>query len=174
VNSRGAARGPETIRLLKAVLVLAVGSWALVIAFDNVVDYDGNWQFVRHVLAMDTVFPGNTLKYRAITSEPLQTLGYWLIIATEWTMGALCMAGAARLFAARRERRRYIAAKPLAAAGLVLVFLLYYVGFVIVGGEWFCMWQSPIWNGQQKAFMFLGAAMLVLIVLLMREDDDGA
>ena len=44
-------------------------------------------------------------------------------------------------------------------------------GFVIVGGEWFCMWQSTLWNGQAKAVMFLTCAMLVLIVLLGREDD---
>jgi predicted small integral membrane protein len=161
-----------TIRLLKALMVSVVGVWALLIAFDNVVDYDSNWQFVQHVLSMDTVFPGNTLKYRAITNPTIQMLGYWLIIATEWLMSALCFAGAWRLFRARSSREAFIAAKPLAACGLVLVFLLYYVGFVVGGGEWFCMWQSQIWNGQAKAVMFLTCAMLVLLVVLSREEDD--
>lgn len=162
-----------TIRLLKISMVFAVALWALLIAADNVFDYDSNWQFVRHVLSMDTVFANNTLRWRAITDPMLQSVGYWLIIATEWVMAALCLAGGVALFRARRDRAGFFAAKPLAAAGLVLVFLLYFVGFVVVGGEWFCMWQSAIWNGQAKAVMFLTCAMLVLIVLLL-PDDEGA
>ncbi|CDM25631.1 hypothetical protein BN940_15951 [Castellaniella defragrans 65Phen] len=159
-----------TIRVLKAGMVLAIGLWALLVAFNNVVDYDANWQFVRHVLSMDTVFPDNALKHRAITDERLQTAVYWLIIAAEWTMGALCLLGAIRLFRAWRSRDRFIRAKAIAACGLTLVFLTYFVGFVLIGGEWFCMWQSPIWNGQAKAVMFLTCAMLVLIVLLVDEQ----
>ena len=53
-----------TIRILKALMVASVGAWALLIAVDNVIDYDSNWQFIRHVLSMDTVFPDNALKYQ--------------------------------------------------------------------------------------------------------------
>jgi predicted small integral membrane protein len=162
-----------TVRLLKLSMVFAVGVWALLIAADNLLDYESNWQFVRHVLSMDTVFPDNALKYRAITNPLLQTIGYWLIISTEWVMSAMCLAGTWTLFKARRSHESFARGKPLAANGLGLIFLLYFAGFVMVGGEWFCMWQSQMWNGQAKAFMFLSCAMLVLIVLLMREDDDA-
>lgn len=163
-----------SIRLLKLSMVFAVGVWALMIAADNLLDYESNWQFVQHVLSMDTVFPDNALKYRAITSPLFQSIGYWLIIFTEWTMSLMCLAGTWLLFKARQSQASFARAKPLAASGLGLIFLLYFVGFVMVGGEWFCMWQSQIWNGQAKAFMFLSCAMLVLIVLLMREDDDAS
>ena len=156
-----------TIRVFKSLMVAAVGIWGILIAVDNVIDYDSNWQFVRHVLSMDTVFPDNALKYRTITNPKIQALGYWAIIATEWAIGFLCLAGSWRLFASRRDRHAFVAAKPLASCGLVLVFLLYYVGFVVIGGEWFSMWQSQVWNGQAKAVMFLTCAMLVLIVLLL-------
>jgi predicted small integral membrane protein len=159
------------IRTLKAAMVFAVGLWALLIAADNIFDYQSNWLFVQHVLSMDTVFPGNALKWRAITSPTLQTAGYWAIIATEWVMNVLCLGGAWLLWCARRRSDTFVAAKPLAACGLVLIFLLYFVGFVVVGGEWFCMWQSQIWNGQAKAVMFLTCAMLVLIVLLIPEEQ---
>ncbi|HYP85989.1 DUF2165 domain-containing protein [Variovorax sp.] len=165
------AIGARAIRLLKIAMVLAVGLWALLIASDNLVDYDSNWQFVRHVLSMDTVFPDNRLRWRAITDPRLQALGYWAIIATQWLMSALCLAGAARLFAARRHAGAFSAAKALAAWGLGLVFLLYFVGFVVIGGEWFCMWQSTIWNGQAKAVMFLSCAMFVLLVLLVHDEE---
>jgi predicted small integral membrane protein len=160
-----------TIRILKTAMVFAVGLWALLIAADNIIDYQSNWLFVQHVLSMDTVFPGNALKWRAITSPSLQTASYWAIIATEWAMSMLCLGGAYRLLRARRRRDCFVAAKAVAACGLVPIFLLYFVGFVVVGGEWFCMWQSQIWNGQAKAVMFLTCAMLVLIVLLMPEEQ---
>jgi len=162
----------HTIRIVKSTMVASVGFWSVLIAFNNIVDYGSNLAFVQHVLAMDTVFPDNAVKYRAITNPLIQQIGYWGIIATEWTMAALLLAGAWRLFAAIGDRRAFIAAKALPAVGLLLVFLLYYIGFVAIGGEWFTMWQSTIWNGQQKAVMFLTCSTLVLIVLLLPEQDE--
>ena len=109
-----------------------------------------------------------------ITNPALQAIAYWLIIATEAVMSMLCLGGAWRLFCARGNGAAFVAAKPMAACGLVIVFLLYYVGFVVIGGEWFSMWQSATWNGQSKAVMFLSCAAMVLIVLLIREEDDVA
>lgn len=151
-------------------MVFSVGVWGALVALGNLLDYASNWQFVQHVLAMDTVFPDNRLRYRAITEPRLQAACYWLIIATEWLMGITCLAGSWRLFRLRDDAAGFVAAKPLGAVGLVLVFLLYYVGFVVIGGEWFAMWQSTTWNGQSKGAMFAGSAMLVLIVLLLPEE----
>lgn len=64
---KGPPGGWLDIRLLKALMVLSVGLWGVLVAADNLLDYDSNWQFVRHVLSMDTVFPDNRLRYRAIT-----------------------------------------------------------------------------------------------------------
>jgi predicted small integral membrane protein len=46
----------------------------------------------------------------------------------------------------------FMRAGTLAVVGLTVGLLLYMVGFVTIGGEWFAMWQSATWNGQQKAF----------------------
>jgi predicted small integral membrane protein len=58
-------------RLAKIVMCLALGLLCLLVAFDNVTDYATNYLFVQHVLSMDTTLPGNSLKYRAITSPVL-------------------------------------------------------------------------------------------------------
>ena len=50
------------------------------------------------------------------------------------------------------------------------MWLLYFVGFVAIGGEWFSMWQSQVWNGQQAAVRFLTCSMLVMVVLLVPEE----
>ena len=44
---------------------------------------------------------------------------------------------------------------PLKIAGLALGFLLWQVGFMSIGGEWFGMWQSKDWNGVPSAFRFV-------------------
>jgi predicted small integral membrane protein len=62
------------------------------------------------------------------------------------------------------------AGKDLAVAGLVLGLLLWFGGFLVVGGEWFQMWQSKTWNGQEAAFRFVACIGLVLIFL---NQPDG-
>lgn len=163
--------GLLNIRLWKSLMVFSVGAWGALVAAGNLLDYDSNWQFVRHVLSMDTVFADNKLRYRAIADPAVQAAAYWLIIAAEWLMALTSLAGAWGLFRARGNPQAFVAAKPLAAVGLAIVFLLYYLGFVAIGGEWFAMWQSAIWNGQSKAFMFAGSAAVVLLVLLQREEQ---
>ena len=41
---------------------------------------------------------------------------------------------------------------------------------MVVGGEWFSMWQSPMWNGQEAAFRFY---MTILAVLIFVNQPDG-
>jgi predicted small integral membrane protein len=48
--------------------------------------------------------------------------------------------------------------------------LLWFGGFLVVGGEWFQMWQSKTWNGQEAAFRFVACIGLVLIFL---NQPDG-
>jgi predicted small integral membrane protein len=58
----------------------------------------------------------------------------------------------------------------VAVAGLTLGFLLWQVGFVTIGGEWFGMWQSKDWNGVPSAFRF---AMVIAAVLIFVALPDG-
>ena len=143
------------VRLSKLVMVAGLALFALLVAADNLADYGSDEAFVRHVLAMDTTFPQNALRWRAVTDPGLQTAAYWLIIAAEALTGALfavaALAMAARLRAPKAEFR---AAASWVAAGAAVAFALWFVGFVAVGGEWFLMWQSATWNGQEAAFRF--------------------
>ena len=159
------------IRLCKTALVATVALFFLLVAFGNLTDYGSNWAFVQHVLAMDTIFPDSTLTWRAITAEWAQALAYWLIIAWEIAAGLLLAWAGLRLFAARGSARRFNAARPLALTGLTLGILLYGLGFIVVGGEWFAMWQSPTWNGQRAAAIFLLLVGVALLHLCGGEDE---
>ncbi len=90
-------------RQSKALLVLMIGLFSLLVGVDNIIDYGTNYAFVEHVMEMDTVFPNSTLKWRAIASDTVNTTAYALIIAVEIATGLLCIVGALRLWHARGE-----------------------------------------------------------------------
>lgn len=161
-------------RLSKALLTLALGIFALLVGADNIIDYGTNFAFVQHVLSMDTTFPGNKLMWRAISSDWVHHAAYAAIIAAEFLTGALCVAGARKLLLLRAAPgRQFHDAKGLATAGLAAGFMLYFFGFLVVGGEWFQMWQSQTWNGQEAAFRFAVSFALVLIFVSIEDDDLG-
>lgn len=159
------------VRYCKAALVAMIAVFFTVVAFDNVTDYGSNWLFVQHVLSMDSVFPDSTLRWRAVTDPSLQAAGYWLIILWEALTAAVLWIGAVQMLTPGAGSR-YAYARATAAVGLSMGLLLYGLGFIIVGGEWFAMWQSKTWNGQQTAFEFMGMIGVVLVIVLQAESTD--
>ncbi len=159
-------------RIAKIVMSLVLASFCLLVAFDNLTDYGTNYLFVQHVLSMDTTFPGNALMYRSITNPVLWQLGYALIIAAEGVTGILFLAGALRLFQVRiAPAAVFNAAKAYVIAACLLAFLVWFFGFMVVAGEWFAMWQSATWNGQEAAFRFYTAVLAVLIFVNQPDGD---
>ena len=162
------------IRAAKIAAVAAIALFATLVAFGNVTDYGTNFAFVQHVLAMDTIFPGSAITYRAIASPALQHTAYALIIAAEALTALLCWIGAAALLRnLRAGAAAFNGAKTFAVLGLTLGFLLWQVGFMTVGGEWFGMWQSQQWNGVPSAFRFVMVIAAVLIFVAMRDDEPA-
>lgn len=157
------------VRTCKIAFVATVALFFTLVAAGNITDYDANWEFVRHVLSMDTIFPDSPLAWRAITNPAAQTAAYWLIIAWEAATAIVLWIGVARLLRAVGGPD-FAEAKTVAIVGLAMAFILYAVGFVVIGGEWFAMWQSPKWNGQKAAFEFLGMISAVLIILLPEQQ----
>ncbi|HTJ01768.1 MAG TPA: DUF2165 domain-containing protein [Methylovirgula sp.] len=154
------------VSLCKAALVAMVAAFFALVAFNNVVDYDSNWAFIRHVLAMDTVFPDSALKSRAITDPQLAMLAYWAIIGWEVATAVILGVASIRLTIRCRSLQRFSEAKPLAVLGLTMGLLLYGFGITIIGGEWFAMWQSKVWNGLDSAARFILLNGIVLVILL--------
>jgi predicted small integral membrane protein len=160
------------IRLAKAAIVAALASYALLVAWNNVVDYGSNYEFVRHVLSMDTTFPGNALMHRAISDETMWRLAYAAIIVTEWATGLLLGFGALALLARlRASAEAFNRAKVWAVAGLVVGFGLWFFGFLVIAGEYFAMWQSKMWNGQASAFR-IATEMLAALIFIALPDGE--
>ena len=159
-------------RIAKVVLSLAFGLFGLLVAADNLLDYDTNFQFVRHVLSMDTTFPDGRLRGRAILDPAWWHAAYALIILGEAVTGLLFLAGTVRMLRAlRAPAERFEAAKSWSILGATAGFGVWFVGFMLVGGEWFQMWQSPQWNGQEAAFRFYMPLMAGLIFIALPERE---
>ena len=160
------------IRLAKVAMLAALAAFSFIVTYDNIVDFNSNNEFARHVLSMDTTFPGNALMDRAITNASLWSAAYVAIIATEGLTCLLLGIGALMLLARLRASAEvFNRAKTWAVAGLTVGFCLWFFGFLVVAGEYWAMWQSRTWNGQEAAFRFTMVILAVLIFLNQPERE---
>ena len=72
----------------------------------------------------------------------------------------------------RSSAADFNAAKRIAILSLTLGLLLWLVAFLTVGAEWFLMWQSRQWNGQDAAFRMFAVVGIVLLVTLQPDRDE--
>jgi predicted small integral membrane protein len=161
------------IRTAKTLLVLAIAFYYTLVVLNNTTDYDSNFQFIRHVLMMDSTFPNNSGMWRAINSPAIHTLFYISIIAWEALTMFFCWWGGIKL---ARNLKAPVAtfqqAKNIAIAGLTVSLLMWFVAFLTIGAEWFLMWQSRTWNGQEAAFRMFTVVGIVLVLVVQPESEE--
>ncbi len=159
-------------RAAKTALLAAIALFYTLVVFNNLTDFDSNYQFVRHVLMMDSTFPGNHGMWRALPSPALHMAFYISIIAWEAATTILLWWGTIRLVRAiRLPATQFNSAKRVAILALTLSMLMWLVAFLIVGAEWFLMWQSHTWNGQEAAFRMFVVVGVVLLSLLQSDAE---
>ena len=161
-----------TLRLAKILLIFAVAIFYTFVVLNNTTDFDSNYQFVRHILMMDSTFPGNRGMWRALNSPFEHQLFYLSIIAWESITMILCWWGGFRLTRAlRATAEKFNQTKRVAVTALACALLMWMVAFLSVGGEWFLMWQSKSWNGQDAAFRMFTVIGIVLLLVAQPERE---
>ncbi len=159
-------------RTAKILLVAGIALFYTLVVFNNLTDFDSNYQFVHHVLSMDSTFPGNRGMWRALPSPALHLAFYLSIISWEIVTMVLLWWGVTNLLrASRRNVAAFQAAKRVPVMALTLSMLMWLVAFLSVGAEWFLMWQSHTWNGQEAAFRMFTVVGIVLLILLQSETE---
>jgi predicted small integral membrane protein len=159
-------------RTSKLLLLAGVALFYTLVAFNNLTDFDSNYQFVRHVLSMDSTLPGNRGMWRALTSPAWHLVFYFGIIAWEIATTILLWWGAVNLLRSLRlPVARFNAAKRIPILALTVSLLMWLVAFLSIGAEWFLMWQSHTWNGQEAAFRNFAVVGLVLLFILQPDTD---
>jgi predicted small integral membrane protein len=160
------------IRIAKLFLLSGVAFFYTLVVFNNLSDYNSNAQYVRHVLLMDTTMPGNNGMWRSISSPAIDRAFYLGIIAWEILTIILLAWGIVRLLRVlRKPSAAFNAAKFLPVLALTLSLLMWLVAFIGVGGEWFLMWQSKVWNGEETAFRDFAVVGLVFLILVQPDTD---
>jgi predicted small integral membrane protein len=161
-----------TLRAAKVVLIFAVALFYTLVVINNLTDYNSNYQFVRHVLMMDSTPPGNHGMWRALNSPRWQTAFYVCVIAWESIVMMLCWWGGFRLIRTiSAPASVFSQAKRTAVVALTLGLLMWLIAFLDIGGEWFLMWQSKTWNGQDAASRMFTVIGIVLLLLSHPESE---
>lgn len=162
----------KTVRLSKVAMTLMLSACAFIITLNNILDYDSNYVFVRHILSMDSTFPDNPLMYRAVNSEALWNLSYGLIIIGESLTCLFFLVGSWGLWCNRNAiAMLFNNAKKWIYIGAVMAMLVWFFGFMVIGAEYFLMWQSSKWNVQEPAFRFYMSVLGVLIFVNQPDTD---
>ncbi|ELV7529098.1 DUF2165 domain-containing protein [Edwardsiella ictaluri] len=166
-----------TTKIFKSLLAISIALFGLLVGSGNILDYGTNWQFVQHVLSMDSMEPwlnGQALQGRAVTSVTVQQTAYTLIILGELVFGFVCFWGGVLMlhgsFVSRPER--YIRGKALFTLGCIPALLVWYTGFAVIGGEYFAMWANQ-WNGQMKSYTFISFIILSLMYISQAESEQN-
>jgi len=164
-----------TLRAAKMAMVFAVALYYTLLVFDNATDYNSNYQFVRHVLMMDSTFPGNRGMWRALNQPAWHEVFYLSLIVWEMLAMILCWWGGLRLARALRgNASAFHRAKRISVVGLTVALLMWLVAFLTVGGEWFLMWQSKLWNGQEVAVRMFTVIGIVLLLVAQPDAEEQA
>lgn len=155
------------------MLVACNALYIFLVALGNITDYDTNFAFVQHVLAMDTTnFGGDPgvgldpdIIWRAITDPVLWNVAYVGVIVWESVAAIVLVIAVVVWVRSFATRGSFDAARAASSVGLLMIVALFFAGFITVGGEWFNMWRSSAWNGLDPAFRnsVLAAITLVLI-----------
>lgn len=160
------------LRLLKTVTLFLAGLFGFFVFAGNLMDYNSNYEFVLHVLSMDTTFEGNALMWRAIEGSTLHTIAYWGLIIAEGLFSLLAFIGVYHMLKnIRATGRKFNQAKSFGYYAFMLGFAIWFLGFIVIGSEWFAMWQSQIWNGKETA-MDITSVWIGFAILLALKDED--
>ena len=155
----------KNMKIGKIILVLAMGLFLTLAAFNNCMTLQGTFVAVKSAVDMQGTFKVPVLMWRAIENPTLIWLCVAAIVITEAVAGLLCLWGAYRLWAARASAANFNAAKTTAMLGLTLCAVLYLLGFQAIAGEWFMLWQNRTAPTLDEAFRNFASAILVMLWL---------
>ncbi len=160
------------IRISKIIVALSCALLAFLPGINNIIDYEVNLVHVQHVLMMDThVVTVDSSGIRSIDSPFVHHLAYILIIITELLIGILGFWGSLDLWKARHDVQLFNRKKGKVIWSMTLGVLVWFTGFLVIGGEWFLMWLSEEWNSQQAAFRLVIPFLLGLIFISSKDED---
>ena len=159
------------MKIIKACIVAAMALFLTLTTLDNLSMPDVGLGAVEAAVKMETTFKHPGAMWRAITERPPAMAIFGAILIVEAVAAAICWVGAARMWLGRADAAAFRQAKAIANLGLSLAALLYFGGFLVVGAEWFLMWQSqPLSGALEMAFRMFTSAMVIMLYVSLVDD----
>lgn len=153
------------VRYLKILLVAFVGMQAWLYVAGNTANWESLIGAVGYVVGMQehVIYPVHI--FPAIGSPAAVVVCVLIILTGEFLVGALCLKGAWDLWRARSaDAATFNGAKNLALLGTGMALVVWFGGFIVVGGALFQMWQTDIGSGSfRDAFVYAGTGGLILL-----------
>ncbi|MGB0132458.1 DUF2165 family protein [Dokdonella sp.] len=153
------------IRFLKIVLVVFVGLQGWFYVAGNLANWDSGVGAVAYVLGMEGHEAYAAHIVPPITSPALISVAFLVIILGEFLIGALSLKGAWDLWQTRnRDADAFNGAKRYAILGAGMALVVWFGGFVVMGGALFQMWQTQMGSASfDGAFIYAATSGLVLL-----------
>jgi predicted small integral membrane protein len=152
------------IRYLKVILVVFVGLTGLLFVAGNIANWNAGLESVGYVLSMEGHEIYGSHIFPPVTKSAFVTIAFLLILAGEFLVGALSLKGAWDLWSTRKgSADAFNASKTYAILGTGMALVVWFGGFIVIGGVLFQMWQTKIGAGSfHDAFIFAVMGGLVL------------
>ncbi|MEM8621597.1 MAG: DUF2165 domain-containing protein [Actinomycetota bacterium] len=160
-------------RLAASTFVLMTASYYLVVGLDNVSNPSSNWAYVVGVISGDGVPADSGFEWRFIDATWFHALVYAIIIAGELAAGGVLACSAVAGFRRTRSSADWADAQRGAILGCLIGLAVFFVGFIVIGGNWWVMYMNQNWNGLTAAFQNSVMTALTLIVVLVVAAGDG-
>lgn len=161
----------KLIRYSKVILMAYISFFGLLVLYSNLTDYSSNYEYVAHILSMDTTLANPNIRYRAIESPMLHHRIYWFIITMEVTWTVYCLIGTLHLLQKiNASPEAFHEAKKFSIIGLLIAIFIYYVCLQTIGVEWFDMDTSLAWNAKDWARHIVDYAFLLLIYITIKVE----
>lgn len=153
------------------MLAALVALWALMGAFFNFYDWSGTTGAVAATTSMAT-FEGGAGDWRATSNPVVILLGALFIPLMKTVAGILSLAGAYKMWTARKgDAASFAKAKELALAGCGVAMILLFGGWIIIAETWFELWRSDVMREAALQTAFRYGGMITLIALFIASND---
>lgn len=164
----------HTERYFKALLVLFMAVFCLSVSIDNIVDYQVNYEFVKHVVSMDTMqswFDKSISVKRGISNPDVHAFLFHCIIAAELISGFLALYAFASMMRSIHDDTQFIRAKKPFIMATAVMLTTWYFGFNIIAANWFYMWAN-LTNAQTPAYNFSIMSLLTLLYVMKNDSES--
>jgi predicted small integral membrane protein len=160
------------IRYLKIILVVFVGLQGILYVAGNSANWNTGLDTVAYVLSMEGHEIYGSHIFPPITNQVLVTITFLMILMGELLVGVLSLKGAWDLWEMRKENAHdFNASKTYALLGAGMAMIVWFGGFIVIGGALFQMWQTQIGASSfRDAFVFAATGGFVFLIV-SRPDD---